>query len=46
MLNSRYYRFKSVIIISSAISRKNYEKAISVIKKQIKEAIAMYLKTN
>lgn len=37
MVNSRYYRFKSVIIISSAISRKNYEKAISVIKKQIKD---------
>ena len=37
MVSSRYYRFKSVIIISSAISRKNYEKAISVIKKQIKD---------
>ncbi len=37
VVTSRYYRFKNVVIISSAISRKNYEKAKQVILKQVED---------
>ena len=38
IVTSRYYRFKNVVIITSAISRENYEKSVEVIKKQINRA--------
>ena len=39
IVTSRYYRFKNVVIITSAISRENYEKSVEVIKKQINDIV-------
>ncbi len=36
-VRSRYYRFKSIIIIYAGIQKKNYEKAKEVVEKQIKD---------